>query len=187
MAQVSLKTAHGFLSFQPPAPGSLAVTLEYRPDLSEPGPYELFDVVGLTPVPPPVPPVPPVPPPNPLHVATPGPLTPGRAEQVVRATGQEFPQLLATFSSDAAATDAAEELLLRTIWHLQLAGFQAARQQNPSGLISNDKLCIYVGYGTYSQWTAYDIFSLGYANVPTTVHFVEISGANPISDPGLAD
>jgi len=95
--------------------------------------------------------------------------TEARAQQVV-------------FGTEAAAEDAAEQLLLRTIWHLQLAGFQAARQRNPSGLISKDKLTINIG-----GWRAFDIYSLGVAGRATTVQFFEIGGTNPVPDPGIKD
>lgn len=128
----------------------------------------------------PIPPQPPVD--NPHHVG-PGPLTADRAHEVVNACAAEFPQLLVVFSTDEAAVAACEEFLLRVIWHLQLAGFEAARQKNPSGAISDDKLCILID----TEWLAYDIMSMGYANHATTVQFMLIGGANPVSDPGLAD
>src|SRR5262245_46262419 len=85
------------------------------------------------------PPPPPAPPTNPYHVA-PGPLDIARAERVVYATASEFPNLTAPPSSEQEGVARAEELLLRVIWHLKLAGYDAARQRNPSGAISNDKL-----------------------------------------------
>jgi len=112
-----------------------------------------------------------------------GALTVSRAHDVVIGTGLEFPNLTAVFSNDDAALAAADELLRRTIWHLQLAGFNAARQRNPSGLISSDKLCIFLD----GSWHVYDIFTLGFAGHATTVHFDEITGANPIPDPGIPD
>ncbi len=124
----------------------------------------------------------PPPPPGDKHVP-PGPLTENRAEQVVYATAAEFPNLTAVFGTDAAAENAAEQLLLRTIWHLQLAGYQAARQRNPSGAISKDKLNISIN----GRWHAYDIFTLGYAGVATQVHFQEVTPPNPVADPGIPD
>jgi hypothetical protein len=107
----------------------------------------------------------------------------GCAQQIVIATSNEYPDLTRVFGSDGEANDAAIELLLRTIWHLQQAGFNAARQRNPSGAISADKLCIMLG----GQWHVYDIFTLGFAGQATTVHFDEITGANPIPDSGIPD
>jgi len=113
----------------------------------------------------------------------PGPPTEDRARQVVLGTGQEFPGLTATFPSDSQAEAAAVELLRRTIWHLHLAGFDAGRQRNPSGAISDDKLTIFIN----GSWRAYDIFSLGYAGHATTVHFDQVSPPNPIPDGGIPD
>lgn len=113
----------------------------------------------------------------------PGPLTADRAQQVVFGTAAEFPQLTQVFNSDQAAIDAASELLLRTIWHLRLAGYQAAQQRNPSGVVSGDKLTIIID----GSWHAYDVFSLGFAGRATTVQFLEISGANPVPNNGLPD
>ena len=129
-------------------------------------------------------PAPPPPPPgaNPNHVG-PGPLSVDRASEVVFATGNEFPGLTAVFPSDEQAVAAAEELLRRTIWHLQLAGYQAARQRNPSGAISNDKLCIFID----GRWHAFDIFRLGFAGSATRVQFLEITGENPVADGGIPD
>jgi len=137
------------------------------------------------PPPPPPPPSSPAPPAaNPYHVP-PGPLTEGGAKNVVFATTNEFPGLLAVFSTDAEAVAAADQLLLRTIWHLQLAGYQAARQRNPSGLISSDKLNILIG----GAWQLYDIFSLGYAGRASYVQFfkMDAAGVNPVASGGIPD
>jgi hypothetical protein len=112
-----------------------------------------------------------------------GPLTESRASDVVFATGREFPGLTAVFDSDEGALNAARELLLRTIWHLHLAGYQAGRQKNPSGAISDDKLCIFVNGG----WHAYDVFSLGFRGRATTVQFVEVGSPNPQAEGGIPD
>jgi hypothetical protein len=141
--------------------------------------------------PPPPPPAPPAPEPpapesvpsNPNHVG-PGALTEDRAERVVEATGEEFPHLLRAFSTEAQSRSAAEQLLLRTIWHLELAGFNAARQRNPSGTISNDKLTIHIG----GRWRAYDIFrAYGTPGEETEVIFFEVSPPNPVDHPGIPD
>ena len=129
-------------------------------------------------------PAPPAPGPGNLggHIP-PGPPTTDRASQVVFGTASEFPQLTRVFGSDSQATNAAEELLRRTIWHLHLAGFDAGRQRNPSGAISNDKLTILIG----GSWHVYDIFSLGYAGRATTVQFFEVPAPNHIPDGGIPD
>ena len=84
----------------------------------------------------------------------------------------------------AVPTPAAGEVLLRTIWHLQLAGFQAGRQRNPSGALSNDKLTIFID----GAWHAYDVFNdLGAPGVPMKVQFWEVAPANYVPDPGIPD
>jgi hypothetical protein len=131
-------------------------------------------------------PAPPAPTPGPANTGghiPPGPATAGRASQVVFGTASEFPHLTAVFRSDSAALGAAEELLRRTIWHLHLAGFQAGRQRNPSGAISNDKISIFVN----GSWHVYDIFSLGYAGRATTVQFFEVPAPNHVPDGGIPD
>lgn len=140
--------------------------------------------------PPPPPPQPPDPnppppptPPNPNHVG-PGPLTTARAEQVVYATGREFPNLTAAPATESEGLERAEELLLRTIWHLKLAEYDAGRQRNPSGAISRDKLTIFID----GAWHAYDIFQdVGRPGVPMRLIFLEVGGANPIAYPGIPD
>ena len=116
-------------------------------------------------------------------VAVTGPLNTTTAEAIVRGTAEELPWLTAVFPTDDGATNAAEELLLRTIWHLQLAGFQAGRQQNPSGAISKDKLTIMID----GSWHSYDVYSLGYAGRATTVQFMEVWPPNYVPSPGIPD
>jgi hypothetical protein len=135
------------------------------------------------PPPPPAPPPPEPPPVNPNHVG-PGPLSAARASEVVFATGDEFPNLTAPKTTESASLDASLELLRRMIWHLQLAGFQAGRQRNPSGAISLDKLTVFAD-GT---WRSYDVFiGLGTPGVPITVHFMEVFPANHLADGGIPD
>ena len=140
------------------------------------------------PPPPPVPPEPeppsaPAPPTNPHHVG-PGPLTAERAGQVVENCGAEFPGLTAPPPTEQEGIRRGEELLLRSIWHLKQAGYDAARQRNPSGAISNDKLNVLIN----GNWQAYDIFQdLGRPGVPIRIIFLPISGSNPIPYPGIPD
>ena len=144
-----------------------------------------------TPAPPPPPPPSPSPSPNPggscapssSKHASPGALTEDKAREVTNATASEFPCYLAVFSTEAQALDAAETLLRRIIWHLEVYGFQADRQRNPSGLISRDKVTILVG-GT---WRAFDIFTLGYAGVATRMGWTEVFPPNPVADSGIPD
>ncbi len=120
---------------------------------------------------------------SPFHVG-PGPLTADRARSVVFATAAEFPGLAQVFGTDQEATDAATELLERTIWHLQHAGFKAGKQRNPSKAISSDKVTITLDDGIVH---IYDIFSLGSAGRATTVQFLELTGADPVDFAGLPD
>jgi hypothetical protein len=85
--------------------------------------------------------------------------------------------------SEHEAVAAADELLGRTIWHLQLAGFQAARQRNPSAAISSDKVSIVIN----DRWHVYDIFSLGVAGRATRVQWIEVPLPNPVATEGIPD
>lgn len=105
-----------------------------------------------------------------------------RAERIVYATADEFPCLLAVFPTDDAAIGAAEQLLRRMIWHLKAAGYQANRQRNPSGLISNDKLTINIG-----GWHVYDVMTLGFAGSAGRVTFNEVPLPDPVLDSGIPD
>ncbi len=102
-----------------------------------------------------------------------------RAEQVVVGTGKEFPGITAQGASDAAA----QQLMLRMIWHLRLAGFQAGRQKNPSGAISGDKLTVFAD-GT---WHAYDVVSTRHDGSPLDVHFDEVGSPVHVPDTGIPD
>jgi hypothetical protein len=103
---------------------------------------------------------------------------------VVLATGAEFPHLLGSFPTAQKAQAAAEQLLLRTIWHLERIGFNAARQRNPSGAISKDKLTIFIG----GKWHAYDfIRAYGEANQPSSVMLLEVWPADPREQAGIPD
>ena len=91
--------------------------------------------------------------------------------QIVVATYNEFPVL----ANDGMNGDAMEELLRRMIWHLNLNGVQAARQKNPSGRISTDKLAALID----GAWRAYDVLSDRDTPGPFRVGFDEVPGANP--------
>jgi len=125
----------------------------------------------------------PPPPTGGSHVGA-GPLTADRAWQVLQATAAEFPHLAGPQPTGDQAVAAAHELLLRYIWHLQLAGFQAGRQRNPSGAISGDKLTIHLD----GQWKAFDIFfDVGAANRPIELIFWEVFPADHVPDGGVPD
>ena len=92
-------------------------------------------------------------------------------QQIVVATFNEFPVL----ANDGMNADSMEQLLRRMIWHLQLNGIQAARQKNPSGRISQDKLSALID----GQWRVYDVLSDRADPGPFRVGFDEVPGANP--------
>jgi hypothetical protein len=103
---------------------------------------------------------------------------------IINGCADEFPQTLRVFGSTEEAELAAEELLLRIIWHLKLSGFNAARQQNPSGAISRDKMNIFIR----ESWRTYDIFALGVAGVPTRLTGLgRVFPENPVGHDGIAD
>jgi hypothetical protein len=138
------------------------------------------------PPPPPAPEPPPPPPPPPgngYHVG-PGPMSVARARQVLDATSAEFPWLSGPQPTQDASFNATAELLRRMIWHLQVAGYQAARQRNPSGGISKDKLTIFID----GQWHAYDVFiAVGTPGVPANINMLEVYPASPVADTGIPD
>jgi hypothetical protein len=140
------------------------------------------------PSPPPPPEPEPAPPqgggPNPEHVGGSG-FSALRAEQIVVATGNEFPSLLAPIGDVGQKMGNAEELLLRMIWHMHLAGYQAARQRNPSGAISLDKLNVVLDDG---RWHAFDVMTnFDIPGVDTRVIFFEVTPPDPIANDGISD
>lgn len=102
------------------------------------------------------------------------PLTEDTAKAIVLRTGETHKELLQAFETQAEADSAATTLLLIVISALQQAGFEVARQRNPSGRVSTDKLAIYIG-----EWRCYDITSV-VAGVYTPIHFNFTPGANPV-------
>lgn len=102
---------------------------------------------------------------------------------IVCGVGHEFPALSAA-AVDQATRDANQaQLLGRVIWHLQLAGFQAGKQRNPSQAISGDKVTVLVGGGYH----AYDIFTGPPFNQPLTVKCDEVVPADYVPDGGIPD
>jgi hypothetical protein len=135
--------------------------------------------------PPPPNPEPPPPGENPNHVG-PGPLSDARAEQVSLATSNEFSHLLAPTNDVNQKIANAEEMLLRVIWHLQLAGYNAARQRNPSGAVSNDKLAVFLTDD--NRWHTYDIMTnFDIPGATTRMIWFHIEGANPVPSGGIPD
>jgi hypothetical protein len=91
--------------------------------------------------------------------------------------------LLIAATVDQATRDANQlELLLRTIWHLRQFGFTAGRQRNPSGIISTDKIAV-VEDGVLR---CFDVYSGAYT-VPMVTQGLQVSPANLVDDPGIAD
>jgi len=135
--------------------------------------------------PPPAEPPPPPPPdmPNPYHVGD-GPLTESRAQMVVNNTAAEFPYNTAPHYDRELKAALTEQLLLRTIWHLHLAGFEAGRQRNPSGAISSDKITILLN----GAWMAVDIYTnWDVAGVPLSVIWWPVGGPNHVPEGGIPD
>jgi hypothetical protein len=137
------------------------------------------------PAPPPPPPPPPAdqpPPPNPYHVT--GPLTESLVNQIVVNTAAEFPYNTAPHHDVGLKVALTAELLERTIWHLKLAGFDAGRQRNPSGAISNDKITVFVN-GAWRAWDIYTNFDV--PGVPLGVIFWPVTPANHVPIGGIPD
>lgn len=112
-----------------------------------------------------------------------GTLTAELAGQIVCGTGNEFPALKLA-AVDQTTRDANQlELLLRMIWHLNQAGFTAGRQQNPSGIVSGDKLTVQVG----AVFFAYDVFEGVPFNVDMPTQMLQVFPANYVAEAGTAD
>ncbi len=120
---------------------------------------------------------------NPFHLG-PGPQTRDRAMEILEGVDAEYPHLARAHSTEQQAIAAGEELQLRFIWHLKQAGFNAGRQRNPSGAISNDKMTVFLE----GRWKAYDIlYDFGVANRPAKVIFLEVTPADHIPHDGISD
>lgn len=117
------------------------------------------------------------------HPAGPYDGTAFRAGLIIGGTAHEWAALVA-IAPDQATRDANQlQLLLRTIWHLRLDGYQAGRQRNPSGILSTDKLTV-VEDGGFLR--AFDCYT-GVYTAPMTVQGLQVSPANFVDDPGIAD
>ncbi len=153
-----------------------------RTVLQSPVPAPVPTPSAPTPAPPPEPSAP-APPSNMHHVGA-GALTADRAYQVVMATSREHSHLIAAKHSEAESLAGSHEMLRRMIWHLQLAGYQAGRQRNPSGALSNDKLTVFAD----GSWRGFDVFfDLGHAGSPTQVIWWDLGYADHVPDPGIPD
>ena len=106
-----------------------------------------------------------------------------RAGQIVCGTFHEFVALLNP-APDAETRQAnLEELLRRAIWHLKQGGFTAGRQQNPSGVISKDKLTVVVDGVT----RAYDVFTGVDPSAVVPYHMSEVAPPHLVDDEGIPD
>jgi hypothetical protein len=102
----------------------------------------------------------------------------------VNNTAAEFPYNTAPHHDVGLKVALTEELLLRTIWHLKLAGFSAGRQRNPSGVISKDKVTIML----HGAWQAVDIYTnFDVPGVPLGVIWWPVGGAQHIPEQGIPD
>lgn len=105
-----------------------------------------------------------------------------RAGLIIGGVALEYPALVAATADQITRDANALELLLRIIYHLQLDGYVAGRQRNPSGLLSNDKIAL-VEDGVLR---AMDIFTGVYTGT-LVVQAIQISPANLVEDAGIAD
>lgn len=112
------------------------------------------------------------------------PLSAFEMGKIIGGTANEFPLLLAPTGDLPTREAFAEEMLERMIWHLQLAGFTAGRQRNPSSLISKDKLTA----DTDGETKAYDIFiGLSEFTVAMGVTAGRVCPADYVATGGTAD
>lgn len=99
-----------------------------------------------------------------------------RAGQIICGTGNEFSALKNATADEATRKANAVELISRMIWHLKQAGFTAGQQRNPSGIISDNKLCVVVdgitraydvlrGKGDFTQPMDTQMMELGYVDL----------------------
>lgn len=73
--------------------------------------------------------------------------------KIVGGVGAEFPALQAVAVDEPTRRANIAELIGRVIWHLQLAGFQAGKNKNPSGATGIDNFTVMVD----GVWRGYDI------------------------------
>lgn len=117
--------------------------------------------------------------------SAPGPSLPQTVESartiVKAATDANLDLLLGPFMSDDEGSEACGRLVLICLAQLAAAGLRGARQRNPSGVISNDKLCVFVAAGSDAPaWHAFDIASIGGLGHPGTPGWLEVLPSNPV-------
>lgn len=112
------------------------------------------------------------------------PLSAFEAGRIAGGTANEWPLLLAPTVDLPTREAFAEEMLERMIWHLQLAGFTAGRQRNPSSLISKDKMTV----ETDGEIKAYDMFiNFDDFTQAMSVHMGRVCPADYVATSGTPD
>jgi hypothetical protein len=106
-----------------------------------------------------------------------------RAGQIVCGTGNEFASLRTPVVLYVIRQMNNVMLVRRMIWHLRQAGFEAGRQKNPSGAISEQKLCVVVDEVT----RAYEVLDGVDKSVQTPTQMQEVWPANMQDDAGIPD
>jgi hypothetical protein len=101
---------------------------------------------------------------------------------IIGGVAHEFPALVAPAVDEATFDTNRLELLERTIWHLIAFGFTAGRQQNPSGILSTDKIAV-VEDGILRAFDCYT------GTFPTgiTVQALQVFPPNLVADAGTPD
>jgi len=113
-----------------------------------------------------------------------GELTFTRMAQIICGTATEWGQYKVATADLATRQANAENLILRMIWHLQLGGFNAGRQRNPSTAISKDKLACVI----LTETRAFDVFA-DFDNFANTlrVGVTEVFPADLVASAGISD
>lgn len=109
-------------------------------------------------------------------------LTAYNAGLIIGGVGHEFPALVAPAVDEATFDANRLELLRRTIWHLIQFGFTAGRQQNPTGILSTDKIALIED----GQLRAFDCYT-GTFTAGLTVQALQVYPAVLVADSGIAD
>jgi hypothetical protein len=109
-------------------------------------------------------------------------LTAYNAGLIIGGVAHEFPTLVAPAVDEATFDANRLELLRRTIWHLILFGFTAGRQQNPSGLLSTDKIAL-IEDGNMRSFDCYT----GTFAVGMTVQALQVYPPHLSADSGIPD
>lgn len=118
------------------------------------------------------------------HVGAGSPLTAYTAGQIVCGVAQEFPALFQVVADQPTRDANTLEIRERIIWHLQLAGFTAGQQKNPSGVISPVRVCVRTDDGVmhlYKYMTDADFTQ------PLVIRMTPDSPPNFVPDGGTHD